>query len=158
MRTFDLSPFMHSAIGFDDLLGLADRPSRLLNQPTNKTQNFPPYNIEKLDENAYQITMALAGFTTDDLNIVVEDDTLIIEGKAETQEEDETGKNFLHQGIAKRAFERRFQLADSIRVNDAAFENGLLNITLERVIPEHKKPRHIEIGKGQPKKLTRKVA
>ena len=161
MRTFDLSPFLHSAIGFDNLFdfggltGLNDEQNT--GSFTTKAQNFPPYNIEKLDEDAYSITMALAGFAEDELTVTVEDDTLIIEGKSVEQTESEE-KNYLHKGIAKRAFERQFQLADSIKVVQAHFENGLLNIYLKREVPEHKKPRKIEISKSKSKKLSLNAA
>lgn len=143
MRTFDLSPFLHSAIGFDSLF---DRSGLTDLDATSKAQSFPPYNIEKLDEDAYRITMALAGFTQDDLTVTVEGDTLIIEGKASEQNEQQE-KNYLHKGIAKRAFERQFQLADNIKVIDADFEHGLLNVELVREVPEHKKPRIINLAK-----------
>jgi len=153
MRAFDLSPFMHSAIGFDDLFGLADN----LGRTAAKAPSFPPYDIEKLNEDNYRITMALAGFTDDDLNVTVEDDTLIIEGSAGTTDEDE-GRNFLHKGIAKRAFERRFQLADAIKVGAAHFEHGLLSIELQRIIPEHKKPRKVSINNGAPPQIEGKAS
>lgn len=163
MRTLDLAPFLHSAIGFDDLFdfnslgGMGAPRNRALGSLTSKAQTFPPYNIEKLDEDAYLITMALAGFSEEDLTLTVEDDTLTIEGKAGEPTEGED-KNYLHKGIAKRAFERQFQLAESIKVVDADFVNGLLNVALKREVPEHKKPRNIEITKGKAKKLAFKTA
>jgi len=165
MRTLDLSPFIHSAIGFDNLFDFnrlrgfdtGRNAGQTVGSLATKAQSFPPYNIEKLDEDKYLITMALAGFNEDDLSITVEDDTLTIEGKASEQIE-ESEKNYLHKGIAKRAFERQFQLADSIEVDEASFENGLLNVGLKREIPEHKKPRKVEISKGKNKKLDFKAA
>ena len=103
---------------------------------------YPPYNIEKVSEDGYRVTMAVAGFSPDELTITVQEGTLILSGKAK---DDDGERKFLHRGIAKRAFERRFELADTIQVGDASFENGLLQVELRRVIPEHKKPRNIEI-------------
>jgi len=137
MRTFDLSPLMRSTVGFDHLNRLLDSA---LN--TDASASYPPYNIEKLREDDYRITMAVAGFAPEELSVVVEDGTLLISGRAKEEEGD---RRFLHRGIAKRAFERRFELAETIQVGDAGFENGLLEIALKRVIPDHKKPRQIEI-------------
>ena len=137
MRNFDLSPLMRSSVGFDHLSRLVD--SALSNDSATA---YPPYNIEKISEDDYQITMAIAGFSPEELSVTVQEGTLLIAGRApDTKGE----RRFLHQGIAKRAFERRFQLAETIKVGDAHFENGLLQIELRRVIPEHKKPRNIEI-------------
>mgnify|MGYP003644067167 CR=1 FL=1 len=137
MRNFDLSPLMRSSVGFDHLSRLVD--SALSN---DGAAAYPPYNIEKLSEDDYQITMAVAGFSPEELNVVVQEGTLLIAGRALDEEGE---RRFLHRGIAKRAFERRFELAETIKVGDAHFENGLLQIDLRRVIPEHKKPRNIEI-------------
>lgn len=143
MRNFDLSPLMRSSVGFDHLSRLVD--SALSN---DGAAAYPPYNIEKLSEDDYQITMAVAGFAPEELNVVVQEGTLLIAGRAL----DEKGeRSFLHRGIAKRAFERRFELAETIKVGDAHFENGLLQIDLRRVIPEHKKPRSIEIRSTEAK-------
>ncbi|TNE61104.1 MAG: Hsp20 family protein [Alphaproteobacteria bacterium] len=142
MRTFDLTPLLRSTVGFDHLNRLLDSA---LN--TDASASYPPYNIEKLSEDDYRITMAVAGFAPAELTVVVEDGTLILAGRA--QEEDGE-RRFLHRGIAKRAFERRFELADTIQVGDARFENGLLEVELKRVIPDHKKPRQIEIRSDQP--------
>lgn len=142
MRSFDLSPLMRSSVGFDHLNRLLD--SALTSDGASA---YPPYNIEKLSEDDYRITMAVAGFSPEELTITVQEGTLILAGKAL---EDSNERKFLHRGIAKRAFERRFELADTIQVGDARFENGLLEIELRRVIPEHKKPRNIEIrAQGQ---------
>lgn len=143
MRNFDLSPLMRSSVGFDHLSRLVD--SALSNDGATA---YPPYNIEKLSDDDYQITMAVAGFSPEELNVVVQEGTLVIAGRAL----DEKGeRSFLHRGIAKRAFERRFELAETIKVGDAHFENGLLQIDLRRVIPEHKKPRNIEIRSTEAK-------
>ncbi|WP_417458053.1 Hsp20 family protein [Kordiimonas sp.] len=137
MRTFDLSPLMRSSVGFDHL-------NRLLDSALNTEQAapYPPYNIEKLSDDDYRVTMAVAGFAPDELTVTVQEGTLLIAGKAA---DDEKERRFLHRGIAKRAFERRFELADTIQVGNAKFENGLLLVELKRVIPDHKKPRQIEI-------------
>lgn len=137
MRTFDLSPLMRSTVGFDHLSRLVD--SALSGDSTNA---YPPYNIEKLGEDDYQITMAVAGFAPSELTVTIQDDTLLIAGRAQDEAEETA---FLHRGIAKRAFERRFELAETIKVGDAHIENGLLQVDLKRVIPEHKKARSIEI-------------
>jgi len=137
MRRFDLSPLMRSSVGFDHLNRLLD--SALT---TDTESAYPPYNIEKLTEDEYLISMAVAGFDPDELIITVQEGTLTIEASAA---QDDSDRTFLHRGIAKRAFERRFQLADTIQVGEARFENGMLLIDLKRVIPEHKKPRRISI-------------
>lgn len=142
MRGFDMSPLLRSSIGFENLHRLAEYAGRV-----DTGDSFPPYNIEKLGDGAYRIQMAVAGFGRGELDITVQENTLIVIGQAAPEAE---GKErvFLHRGIAKRAFERRFQLADTIKVTGASFENGLLNIELVREIPEHKKPRKVEIGAG----------
>ena len=137
MRRLDLSPLMRSSVGFDHLSRLFD--SALA---TESEQPYPPYNIEKISDDDYLISMAVAGFDPSELSIVVQEGVLTVSAKG--AEEDDSRK-FLHRGIAKRAFERRFQLADTIQVGDAKFENGLLIIGLKRVIPDHKKPRQISI-------------
>jgi len=139
MRNFDLTPLMRSSVGFENLNRLVDFAMR----PDIADSAYPPYNIEKTGEDAYRITMAVAGFSQDDLDISVKENTLTIKARAADEPEEQT---FLHRGIAKRAFERRFQLADTIRVEGANFENGLLNVELVREVPEHKKERRIEIG------------
>ncbi len=137
---FDFSPFLRSSVGFENLNRLFDTVART----TESDVTFPPYNIEKLGEDAYRITMALAGFSRDELDITVQENTLVISGK--TAESDDSKRTFLHRGIAKRAFQRRFQLADVIKVTNASFTDGMLNIDLTREVPEHKKPRKVEIG------------
>ena len=152
MRAFDLSPLLQSSIGFDDLLGLSNSLAR-----AGGDKAYPPYNIEKTGEFEYQISMALAGFTEDELRVDIEDDMLTVSAEA-TREEEGSEREFLYQGIAKRAFQRQFRLADSIRVTDAKFENGLLNIHLVREVPEHKRPRQIEINGKINKRLEGKAA
>jgi molecular chaperone IbpA len=142
MRTFDLSPLLRSTVGFDHLNRLVDSA---LNADTPAA--YPPYNIEKLGDDDYRITMAVAGFSEDEVTITVQEGTLYISAKAK---DDGVERKFLHQGIAKRAFERRFELADTIHVGDASLVNGLLEIELKRIIPDHKKPRNIKISKAKP--------
>ncbi len=145
MRSFDFSPLLRSSIGFENLNRLVDLATR------GEAESYPPYNIEKVTENAYRISMAVAGFRRDELEIIVQDNMLTVIGRAgETAGENEGERQFLHRGIAKRAFERRFQLADTIKVTNAAYEDGLLNVELAREIPEHKKPRRIEIEASSP--------
>ncbi|MBB4285226.1 Hsp20 family protein [Roseospira goensis] len=138
MRTFDLTPLHRFAIGFDNVSRLLDTASRLDDQATA----YPPYNIEKVSDDDYRITMAVAGFTPEELDVTVHDSTLVISGR---QARDEEQARFLHRGIATRAFERKFELADHIKVRGAAIENGLLHVNLEREVPEEKKPRKIAI-------------
>jgi len=137
MRTLDFAPLLRSSIGFENLNRLVDFATR------GDSDSFPPYNIEKLAEDAYRISMAVAGFARDELELTVQDNVLIVIGKTGKAEEAE--RQFLHRGIAKRAFERRFQLADTIKVIAAGYSDGLLNIELKREVPEHKKPRRIAI-------------
>ena len=141
MRDFDFSPLFRSAIGFDRLPSLLDTAMRSAG-PTN---SYPPYNIEKAGENSYRISIAAAGFGRDDLGIEVRDDVLVVKGKIA---DDADGVKYLHRGIAGRAFERRFQLAEHVRADGANLVNGLLTIDLVRELPEAKKPRHIEIKTG----------
>lgn len=143
MRTLDLSPLLKSTIGFDHM-------NRIFETATsNNDVSYPPYNIEKLNEDDYRITMALAGFTDDDLNIELDAGVLTI--SADGSEDEADTDRFLHRGIAKRAFKRHFRLAETIRVLGADFENGLLMIDLQREIPEHLKPRQIKINNTQQK-------
>jgi molecular chaperone IbpA len=141
MRTFDFTPLYRSAIGFDRVAQLFNDAQRSDAQPS-----YPPYNIELVGENKYQIVMALAGFDRSELEIESENDSLKVVGRKEKEDEKRT---YLHRGIAARNFEQRFQLAEYVRVVGAKFENGLLYIDLVREIPEALKPRKIEIG-GQP--------
>jgi molecular chaperone IbpA len=130
----DYSPFFRTTVGFDRLLDLLGQ--------AEGAPGYPPYNIERSDENHYRITLAVAGFAEKDLDIEVRDGVLTVEGKHET----EAKPAYLHQGIAGRAFQRQFQLAEHVEVKAARLENGLLHIELERVVPEEKKPRKIAIG------------
>lgn len=138
--TLDFSPLFRTAIGFDRLQTLLD------NVPDTGAITYPPYNIEKLGAEDYRITMAVAGFSADDIDLTVKDNTLVITGKiAGETRKGET----LYRGIASRAFERRFVLADHMVVDGASLENGLLHVALKRVIPEALKPRRIAIGTAQ---------
>ena len=138
MRTFDLSPLFRSSVGFDRLSRLMDAAARV----DESALAYPPYNIERTGEETYRITMAVAGFGEDDLTIVSQDNQLQISGKLAKAEED---KNFLYRGIAGRAFERRFTLADHIKVAGASLVNGLLHVELVREVPEAMKPRQVKI-------------
>ncbi len=138
MRTYDLTPLLRSTIGFD-------RFNRLLEAGTKLDENalaYPPYNIEKTGEDDYRITMAVAGFSADDIDVTAKENTLVISGKALPERE---GTTYLHRGVAGRAFERRYELADTIKVVGASLENGLLHVDLVREIPEALKPRRIAI-------------
>jgi len=143
MRTFDLSPLYRSSVGFDRLFNMLDGAGS-----TDSGNGYPPYNIELVDETVYAITMAVAGFAEEDISIEVKENTLTISGK-HGGKEDPTERKFLHQGIATRGFERRFQLADHVEVKGASLVNGLLTLELERVIPEALLPRRIDIGTGK---------
>lgn len=138
MRPFDLSPLYRSTIGFDRLFSLLDQAS------CAEPSSYPPYNIERTGENAYRITVAVAGFAEGDLTLEARENTLTIRGAKEPRASETT--ETLYQGIAARAFERRFQLADHVTVLGAALENGLLHVDLMREIPEAQKPRQIPIG------------
>lgn len=141
MRHVDFSPLYRSTVGFDRLFTMLDS----LGQPENG-QTYPPYNIERTGENAYRITMAVAGFAEDDLTIEAKANVLKVAG-AKAEDSQDADREYLHRGIASRAFERRFQLADYVEVTGAHLENGLLHIDLEREIPESMKPRKIEISR-----------
>ncbi len=143
MRTFDLTPFHRSTIGFDRLFNLLDQVTGAEAQ----AQTYPPYNIERTSENAYRISLAVAGFGEADLSIEAAANTLTIKGE-KAANENATGE-VLFRGIAGRSFERRFQLADHVHVTAAKLENGLLHIDLVREVPEAKKPRLIQIGKAE---------
>ena len=144
MRHFDLTPLYRSTVGFDRLASVLDQ---VMSADVGANTTYPPYNIEKTGENAYRITLAVAGFADDELSIEARDGQLVVTGrKAEAEEKG----NFLHRGIAARAFERRFQLADHVRATRAVTENGLLHVDLVREVPEALKPRKIEIASGKP--------
>jgi molecular chaperone IbpA len=139
MRNFDLSPLFRSTVGFDRLTDMFESAMRLDEQ----SLSYPPYNIEKVGEEAYRITMAVAGFTESDIDVVAKDDTVVISGRIK---ENGTAKSYLHRGIAARAFERRFELAEHIRVAGAELENGLLHVNLVREVPEAARPRTIKVA------------
>ncbi len=141
MRDFDFTPLYRSAIGFDRMANLLDSITR-----SDQSQpSYPPYNIEVIGENKYRISMAVAGFKQEELSIETKQNHLVI---ASTKEESQENRQFLHQGIAARNFERRFQLADYVRVDSANLEDGLLHVDLVKEIPEAMKPRNIEISTG----------
>ena len=140
MRHVDFSPLYRSTVGFDRLVQLLDSAAGF----ENDAPAYPPYNIERLGENEYRITMAVAGFSTDDLNIEVKEATLSVRGEKKAEKND---REYLHRGIAARNFERRFRLADHVEVTGATLENGFLHVDLKREIPEAMKPRTIKIGK-----------
>lgn len=146
MRHLDFTPLHRSTVGFDRLFSMLDT----LAQPENG-QTYPPYNIERTNDNAYRITMAVAGFAEDDITIEARPNVLTVAG-AQSPEDDGDDREVLHRGIASRAFERRFQLADYVEVKNAHLENGLLHIDLVREVPEAMKPRRIEIAKASGKK------
>jgi molecular chaperone IbpA len=140
MDRFDFSALFRSTIGFDRLTRLVDAATRA----DSAAVAYPPYNIEKTGEDAYRLTMAVAGFSPAELDITVQENTLLVTGKA--QKEDDDGGGYLHRGIARRAFERRFSLADHMKVMGASLDNGLLHVDVVREVPEAAKPRTIKIG------------
>ena len=138
MRTnFDFTPYRRSTVGFDRLFDLLETGAR------TDTENYPPFDIEQQGEDQYRITLAVAGFQPNEIEIVAQNNQLFVKGSRD--DDGDTGR-YLHRGIATRAFERRFQLADFVVVQDASFDSGLLRISLKREIPEAMKPRKIEIG------------
>ena len=141
MRTYDFSPLFRSTIGFDRLTNIMDTAMR----QSEAAEAYPPYNIQKTGENAYCLTLAVAGFSEEELEIVSHDGNLVIEGRVKPNEENNENI-FLHRGIAGRAFKRSFQLADHIKIVGANLSNGLLNVELVREIPEELKPKKIEIS------------
>ena len=143
MNSFDFSPLFRSSIGFDRLARMVDSATRV----DGNAQSYPPYNIEKTGDDSYRLTMAVAGFSQSELDITVHENTLFVSGKALTEEQ---GGRYLHRGIARRAFERRFSLADHIRVAGASLDNGLLHVDLVREVPEAMKPRTIKIENARP--------
>ena len=151
MRTVDLAPLYRSTVGFDRLFSLLDQVSGV----EGAAPTYPPYNIERTGENAYRISVAVAGFTDADLSIEAKENTLTIRGEKKAEEKQ---GEVLYQGIAARAFERRFQLADHVTVQGASLENGLLHVDLVREIPEAMKPRQIPINGGTPKVIDAKKA
>src|SRR6056297_263028 len=141
MRNFDLAPLYRATVGFDQIADMMDRVlSSDIGQPT-----YPPYNIEKTADDAYRISIAVAGFADSDLSVEVKDGALIVSAR---KAEDDGQRTYLHRGIATRAFERKFQLADHVKVNGASHADGMLHIDLVREVPEALKPRRIEISSG----------
>ena len=157
MNALDLTPVFRSAIGFDRMANLVD--NLMTGTNPDSQSNWPPYNIEKHGKESYRITMAVAGFGEEDIDVTVHDQMLIVRGKQDDQQDKE--KTYLHRGIAGRGFERRFQLADFIEIDGASMKNGLLHIDLQREIPEAMKPRKISITSadssagGKAKKITK---
>ena len=143
MRTFDFSPLYRSTVGFDRLASLLDAASSDTTQP-----GYPPYNIERTGDTSYRITMAVAGFSEEEISIEAHQNKLTITGKQGSDEDENT--RYLHRGIATRSFQRQFDLADHVEVKAAALENGLLHVDLVREIPEAMKPRQISIASGGP--------
>ncbi|WP_224813583.1 Hsp20 family protein [Hasllibacter sp. MH4015] len=146
MRTYDFSPLYRATVGFDRM---ADMLDRVLTQD-GSTPTYPPYNIEKTADDAYRISVAVAGFTEADLSVEQREQEVVVSAR---REKDEEKRTYLHRGIATRAFEKRFQLADHVRVTGAVAENGMLHIDLVREVPEALKPRQIEIGSGTAKAI-----
>ena len=152
MDRFDFSPLFRSTIGFDRLTRLVDAATRV----DTAALAYPPYNIEKTGEDAYRLTMAVAGFSPEEVDVTVQENSLLVTGRAKKEVED---SRYLHRGIARRAFERRFSLADHIKVVGATLENGMLHVDLAREVPEAAKPRKVQIGTtGQPEQVTQKQA
>jgi len=153
LRNFDLSPLYRATVGFDQFAEMVDR---VLEKDVNR-DTYPPYNIEKTGDDAWRITVAVAGFTDDELGVEVKDNALVISARKVPEK---TERKFLHRGIATRAFERRFQLAEHVKVKGAVHENGLLHVDLVREVPEALKPRRIEIassGNTSSKKIESKA-
>ena len=150
MNAFDFSPLYRFSIGFDRMQRLLDGVA----SPDSQAPTYPPYDIEVLDDNAYRITMAVAGFGQEDLDVTVKDNRLLISGKKQGNGASAT---YLHRGIAGRGFERRFELAENIHVTGASVVNGMLQVDLNREVPEDQKPRRIEIG-DRPRVIEGKAA
>ena len=151
MDHFDFSPLFRSTIGFDRLTRLVETASRL----DSAALAYPPYNIEKTGEDAYRLTMAVAGFSRDEIDVTVHENSLTVTGKANKQESE---GRYLHRGIARRGFERRFSLADHIKVVGASLDNGMLHVDLVHEVPEEAKPRKIAIGSSRPMAVEQKQA
>ncbi|MCE8521775.1 Hsp20 family protein [Ruegeria pomeroyi] len=150
MRSFDFAPLHRASIGFDQIADLMDRVmSSDVGQPS-----YPPYNIEKTAADAYRISIAVAGFADSDLSVEVKENALVVSARKAA---DEAERTYLHRGIATRAFERRFTLADHVRVTGASHENGMLHIDLKREVPEALKPRRIEIASAQPADMPERI-
>jgi molecular chaperone IbpA len=151
MRTFDLTPLYRSTVGFDRLFSLLDQGL------DGAAPGYPPYNIERTGENAYRVSVAVAGFDEPELSIVAKENTLTIRGEKNAKDDNKHGE-VLYQGIAARSFERVFQLADFVQVKGASLENGLLHVDLVREIPEAKKPRQIPIGNSNNSEAQKQAA
>jgi molecular chaperone IbpA len=151
MRPIDFAPLYRSTVGFDRLFDLIDSVAGF----DQASPGYPPYNIERLGENEYRITMAVAGFGQDELRVDVKEQTLTVAGAKKAEDKE---RRYLHRGIAARNFERRFQLADHVEVKGADLQVGLLHIDLVRNVPERLKPRTIAIGKGEPKQVEAAAA
>jgi len=151
MRAYDFAPLYRATVGFDRMADLVDR---VLTQDAG-ANTYPPYNIEKIDDHAYRISIAVAGFTDAELNVEQREQELVVSAR---KAKDDTARTYLHRGIATRAFEKRFQLADHVRVTGATHENGMLHIDLVREVPEALKPRQIEITRGAPKVIEAETA
>jgi molecular chaperone IbpA len=141
MRNYDLTPLLRATVGFDRMFNMLDTATRL----DEGAPSYPPYNIEKIGEDSYHIVMAVAGFAEADIDVTAKENSLVVTGKKGKAPQAPTTEHYLHRGIATRAFERRFDLADHIRVTGARLENGLLHIELLRELPEAMKPRNIAI-------------
>ena len=152
MRTFDLAPLYRSTVGFDRLFSMLDQVSGF-----DAGSTYPPYNIERTGENAYRITLAVAGFAENDISIEAKQNTLTIKGEKQAKTDEKKGE-VLYQGIAARSFERVFQLAEHVEVKGASLENGLLHVDLVREVPEAAKPRQIRIANSDAKALDAKAA
>ena len=150
MRQFDFSPLYRATVGFDQIADMFDR----VLTSDNQTSSYPPYNIEKIDEDAYRISVAVAGFSEADLNVEVRENSLFISAG----NSDERQKNFLHRGIATRSFERRFQLADHVQVKGANHSDGMLHIDLKKEVPEALKPRKVHISNSSSKQTIEALA
>ncbi len=153
MLNYDFSPFYRSTVGFDRLLNLLDKASG-----ADNSQTYPPYNIERTGENHYRISLAVAGFAEHELAVETKEGVLTVRGAKEAPKQDAEKREMLYQGIAARAFERVFQLAEHVHVTGAGLENGLLHVDLVREVPEAMKPRQIPIGNGSPKVIDAKAA
>ena len=151
MRTFDLAPLYRATVGFDQMADLMDR---VIRDNANAQTTYPPYNIEKTGDDAWAIEIAVAGFTDDELNVEQRENALVVSAR---KADDDQGRTYLHRGIATRAFERRFHLADHVRVEGARHVNGMLIVELKREVPEALKPRRIAIEK-QPQTVEHQIA
>ena len=151
MRTIDFSPLFRHSVGFDRMQRMLDSATQM----DSSANAYPPYNIEQVGEDNYRISMAVAGFGEQDLDVTAKENTLVVSGKMADESEDKT---YLHRGIAERAFERRFELDDHIKVVGGSLVNGLLNIDLQREVPEEKKPRKIAIETKESRRIEKKAA